>query len=627
MKKIFTSCAVLAAGIALAQAPMKPLAPKKVNDQVMINPGQVGHGTGTSNRVQAFFNDFSTPSDWTLTNASSPSQDWEIVSTLPTGLTSQSFGPTVNSTSGGNFALINSDGAGGTATQDANLTTTNSFSCSANPSVQVRFENYHRIYQEQHFVLVSTDGVNFDSYEVNTNYGANNGNYTTSPNVEETSINVSATAANQPAVWLRFNYQGNYDWFWVIDDVYVEDAPNDNMTLTGGKVYNATWDPLTGVPHDYYIVPAAQIDDQIIIADLNNLGATANTNAALDVDVTGSVSGAVFSGSTTPTTLAVSTSMTDSVTWATSSTQETYTIDYAGTHDNIGTNASAAFTGTREYIVGPNSGAGAVYARDNNTPTGAGLWNGAGNGYIMGNSFMVNSTVTAFSIDVSFTTSTDPGVVACIILYEIDPGTGDFIPLIDQCLDGVEYTLQAANISTATTLNFQSFKLNASAPLTGYTLNAGTHYIAAINHYGGTEDMVIQNGGTSVDGFATWLYDQTDATWYYMTTKPKIRLGLDNTVSFLGVNETEFTNLSLSQNIPNPANETATINYSLVEGAEVSFEVVDLTGKVVYSEEMGNKGAGVYSVTLNTADYADGIYFYTMTAGADKMTKKMVIAK
>lgn len=631
MKKIFTSCAVLAAGVALAQAPIKPnMAPKKVDDKVMVDAGQAGHGSGTSNRAQAFFNDFTTPGDWTLTNNSSPAQDWEIVSALPSGLTGQGFGPTVNSTSGGNFALINSDGAGSTASQDANLTNTTPFDCSALGSVQVRFENYHRIFQEQHFVQVSEDGVNFTSFEVNTNYGANNGNYVTSPNVEETSVVVSSAFSNlatATSVYVRFNYQGQYDWFWVIDDVYVEDAPDDNMTVTGGKVYNTTWDPIMGVPHDYYIVPTSQVDDLTIIADLNNQGGTANTNAALEVDITGSVSGSVLSTSTTPGTIAVTTTRTDSVVWSTSSNQEVYTIDYAGTHDNIGTNFSTNISGTREYTVVGNSGAGAVYARDNNTPTGAGLWNQAGEGYIMGNSFLCNANITAYSIDVSFTASTDPGVVACIILYEVDPTDGSFIPVIDQCLDGVEYTLQADNISTATTLNMQHFSLNPTAPTTGYNLTAGTHYIAAISHYGGTEEMVIQNGGNSVGDYATWLFSQTDATWYFMTTKPKIRLGMDNTVSFLGVEEAEFTNLSLGQNVPNPANETATIAYSLMEGAEVSFEVVDLTGKVVYSEEMGNRGAGAYNVTLNTADYAGGIYFYTMTAGADKITKKMIITK
>jgi hypothetical protein len=108
----------------------------------------------------------------------------------------------------------------------------------------------------------------------------------------------------------------------------------------------------------------------------------------------------------------------------------------------------------------------------------------------------------------------------------------------------------------------------------------------------------------------------------------KIRLGLDQQAAFLGVDdELEMSNLNLGQNIPNPTNNNATINYSLTESANVTFEVVDITGKVIYTEVMGNKGAGAYSINVNTADFAAGIYYYTMTAGADKITKKMMVTK
>src|SRR5690606_20886453 len=74
-------------------------------------------------------NDFSTASDWTISNmgaTGSPvhtSGDWAIVNAMPTSLTSQAgsygFPTAMNSTSGGNFALIDSDAEGGAASQNA----------------------------------------------------------------------------------------------------------------------------------------------------------------------------------------------------------------------------------------------------------------------------------------------------------------------------------------------------------------------------------------------------------------------------------------------------------------------------------------------------------------------------
>ena len=95
----------------------------------------------------------------------------------------------------------------------------------------------------------------------------------------------------------------------------------------------------------------------------------------------------------------------------------------------------------------------------------------------------------------------------------------------------------------------------------------------------------------------------------------------------MGVEDLVSSNLTLGQNVPNPTSNSTSINYSLNESANVNFEIVDITGKVIYTENMGNKGAGLYSINLNTADYAAGVYYYTMTAGADKLTCKMMVTK
>src|SRR5688572_5770146 len=120
MKKISTICAVLVGSVAIAQGPGFPLkqamlpAKHSVSD---VNSNQQPVAS-SGNRAVFYTNDFSTPSTWTMTNTSSPALDWQIGSTFPSSLAGQGFGPAFNSTSGGNFAIVDSDGAGATASQN-----------------------------------------------------------------------------------------------------------------------------------------------------------------------------------------------------------------------------------------------------------------------------------------------------------------------------------------------------------------------------------------------------------------------------------------------------------------------------------------------------------------------------
>lgn len=169
-----------------------------------------------------YSNDFSNPSDWTMTNNSSPSRDWVISTSLPSNLTNQGFPGAINSTSGGNFAWIDSDGAPG-GTQDAFLTLVNAVDCSSYGTVKLTFQNYHRRYMETHTVQVSNDnGATWTEYPVNAGFLTN----TTSPNPVTVSLDISSAAANQGNVRIRFRYRGAWDWFWAIDDVaLVADIP------------------------------------------------------------------------------------------------------------------------------------------------------------------------------------------------------------------------------------------------------------------------------------------------------------------------------------------------------------------------------------------------------------------
>lgn len=84
---------------------------------------------------------------------------------------------------------------------------------------------------------------------------------------------------------------------------------------------------------------------------------------------------------------------------------------------------------------------------------------------------------------------------------------------------------------------------------------------------------------------------------------------------------------SLSQNYPNPFNPATTINFSIPEKTFVRLEVYNISGELAAQPVNSLLNAGFYSAALDASGLASGVYFYTLTAGNEKQTKKMILIK
>ena len=79
-------------------------------------------------------------------------------------------------------------------------------------------------------------------------------------------------------------------------------------------------------------------------------------------------------------------------------------------------------------------------------------------------------------------------------------------------------------------------------------------------------------------------------------------------------------------NYPNPFNNTTTIAVTLTENKPVSIKVYNTIGDVVFTKTIdGNVGQN--NVTFDGGQVSSGVYYYTVTAGNEQATKKMVIQK
>lgn len=84
---------------------------------------------------------------------------------------------------------------------------------------------------------------------------------------------------------------------------------------------------------------------------------------------------------------------------------------------------------------------------------------------------------------------------------------------------------------------------------------------------------------------------------------------------------------NLFQNYPNPFNPATTIYYSISKNGLVNLKVYDFLGKEVTELVNEAKEAGNYSITFNASELPSGIYFYTLTSGNFKSTKKLILLK
>jgi hypothetical protein len=83
----------------------------------------------------------------------------------------------------------------------------------------------------------------------------------------------------------------------------------------------------------------------------------------------------------------------------------------------------------------------------------------------------------------------------------------------------------------------------------------------------------------------------------------------------------------LGQNYPNPFNPTTNIQYSIPQDGMVSLKVYDLLGKEVATLVNEPQQAGTFDVSFDGSNLASGVYYYMLTSGDLKATKKLMLTK
>lgn len=85
--------------------------------------------------------------------------------------------------------------------------------------------------------------------------------------------------------------------------------------------------------------------------------------------------------------------------------------------------------------------------------------------------------------------------------------------------------------------------------------------------------------------------------------------------------------IKLGQNFPNPGINSTIIEYELENSSDVTIEILDQKGGKVIELNEGNKTSGKHSTTIDLTNFSTGIYYYSLKAGKNRLTKKMTISQ
>jgi hypothetical protein len=106
---------------------------------------------------------------------------------------------------------------------------------------------------------------------------------------------------------------------------------------------------------------------------------------------------------------------------------------------------------------------------------------------------------------------------------------------------------------------------------------------------------------------------------YYMKVlKADLKVGIDKY-------EAPIAEADVSQNSPNPFRGESSVFVNVHHATDLSLQVVNMMGQVVYTHNAGRVGAGLNRLTIDGSKLSRGVYFYTVKAGETSVTKKMIV--
>lgn len=657
-KVLLWAIALLSAGSSWAQSTRVVDQNHKliVNRKDKVNAQSV-HRPLASSRTQVgqtiWSDDFSQANTWTRTTAvtgAGANNNWVIRTQGPGGAFAI---PVIQSTTRTNgFALFDSDSLC-SGNQIANLTTASNINLTGQPAVVLEFQQQYRRFFDSTFVFVSNDGgVNWTRLIVNRNLTNND---FSNGNPETVQLDISTIAGNQANVRIRFQFfspntigsQAGCGYAWMVDDVRIFAKPNNDLKLTDMSVIQGPLD--TAVAGNYFqaLTPSIHFRPHTFSAQVLNFGSAPQPNARLIGTITkgaNNVYNNTFNFGTARPGLDTFLHVASPVYNPTNVDSGVYLYTLNLTSDSTDVNLSdnsreingvvthrTARVLSNAYLPPYNS------LIKSSTSIGTNSFGAdANDGFRVANFFSLINTDTAEAVIIRLAAGTVPGGD---IVVSIRDTTGLFanfngaltnpasFPIVVQ---SDNYTINPADTTSRlivvpipdvllTNVNQTAAKI--LSPNKGYYVSVEMFSNADVNRIRILDDETVTNPSWSSLIFIP-AAGTNPARWF--TNGNNFGLGVRFGKTTINTTEIQANSVKL---FPNPANDLASLTYSLAQASDVQIRILDLTGRAVETLQLGRQQAGDFRQDLNLAGLRSGVYMVELQTGASREVTRLAIAR
>jgi hypothetical protein len=517
------------------------------------------------------------------------------------------------------------------------------FDCSAHSTVVVSFETHFMAYSvADMFLEVSVDDwVHSATYSTNFGCGHKDRPLDKAPGQPALfQVNISDVAAGMNNVKMRLHWTNTYLYYWAFDDFKLSEAYNNDLRMEFIKMGWEDNDPNTNVSWIANI-PKSQLTGtngfSSFVSSATNVGEYDQESVYMDIDITkGGTS--VFHKMSTPLDVPV-------LTIDTANLADVYSpADYGHYKVNFDFKAKVAddFPANNQRTALFNV-TDSVYSRSGDVNMLS--WALTKETYcttctenvnhFAGSVFPIYNDCEMNSISVYITGGkADQFLNYRFVVFYQPPGEGY----------DASFELLTTDIKQLDSADFNTW---VTMPLgkdgeSEFLKKGDVVYVGISQDNTNPLYLDRRNKGLAIGTDNTVkLYDSPTAAIYDGT----FRIGYNSTTDYVGkrnlmvhLNLNDHGNridgvdlrtaqASLGQNYPNPFSRSTEINYELTDGSNVTFEIMDLTGRKVMEVNKGMMPAGKHSLTLETTNLDPGVYFYTLKAGSFVQTKQMVIVE
>jgi len=106
------------------------------------------------------------------------------------------------------------------------------------------------------------------------------------------------------------------------------------------------------------------------------------------------------------------------------------------------------------------------------------------------------------------------------------------------------------------------------------------------------------------------------------------RITVPGNATSVETDQTEIpSEFELSQNYPNPFNPSTKITYGLSKPGMVTIRIYNSLGELIDSPVNFEQSAGTHTLSWDGSKFSSGVYYYSITSGDFKATKKMLLMK